>query len=376
MYGATSLPPPDFDLRQIERARVLRLADRALEQAPLPLTSLRAPRSPGSPHDYYSEGDYWWPNPNDPTGPYIQRDGYSNPEKFVAHRDALIRLSLLVPALTAAWRLTGEPRYASHAVQHLAAWFVTAESRMNPRLDYAQAIVGRNRGRGIGIIDTLHLVEVARAAELLRSAGAKIYPVDTQAAVADWFGQYLHWLNTSENAKAEKAEKNNHGSCWLLQCLQFAQLSGAREWRNTARERFTQVLLPQQIDRAGRQPLELARTKPYSYSLFNIDVLSTIAHILSQDGENLFLYQTADGCSLKQAVAYMYPYIADKAAWPYPADVEYFDQLPVRQVHLLFAGQALSQPQYLALWRKLDPDPQTGEIIRNFPIRQPLLWFA
>jgi hypothetical protein len=56
--------------------------------------------------------------------------------------------------------------------------------------------------------------------------------------------------------------------------------------------------------------------------------------------------------------------------------VEYFDQLPVRQVQLLFAGLALSEPGYLDLWRRLDPDPIAGEIIRNFPIRQPVLWVS
>jgi hypothetical protein len=41
---------------------------------------------------------------------------------------------------------------------------------MNPHLRYAQAIQGRVTGRGVGIIDTLHLVEVARAIEVLGEA--------------------------------------------------------------------------------------------------------------------------------------------------------------------------------------------------------------
>jgi hypothetical protein len=70
----------------------------------------------------------------------------------------------------------------------------------------------------------------------------------------------------------------------------------------------------------------------------------------------------------------MYPFIADKGQWPYKHDVQYWDDWPVRQPSLLFAGVALHQEKYLQLWRRLDPDPKVEEIIRNFPIRQPILW--
>src|SRR5882757_2041153 len=365
----------DLDVRRIDHDRVLRNASRALTQKPVTLTSAVSIRSPGGPHDYYSEADYWWPDPANPAGPYIRRDGYSNPANFVAHRDALIRLSVVVPALVAAWRLTGEARFADHAVLHLHAWFIAEATRMNPHLDFAQAIIGLNKGRGIGIIDTLQLVEVARAAQILRAAGASFSSAD-QFAVTRWFRDYLHWLTTSANGVNEREERNNHGSCWLLQCLVFASLTSDEDVLAMARERFKTVILPQQISPDGRQNLELARTKPYSYSLFNLDVLSTICHVLSQHGENLWQFETADGSGLRGAVAFMAPFIEDKRRWPYPPDVEYFDQLPVRQVHLLFAGLALAEPGYLDLWRRLDPDPVAGEIIRNFPIRQPVLWVS
>jgi hypothetical protein len=364
-----------LDVRRIDHDRVLRAASRALAQTPVTLTSTVSTRSPGGPHDYYSEGDYWWPDPANPSGPYIRRDGHSNPANFVAHRDALIRLSLAVPALVAAWRLTGDVRFADHAVLHLRAWFIAETTRMNPHLNFAQAITGLNKGRGIGIIDTLQLVEVARAAHILRAASASFSSED-QSAVTQWFRDYLHWLTTSANGVSERDERNNHGSCWLLQCLEFASLTGDEDVIAMARERFKTVILPQQISPDGRQNLELARTKPYSYSLFNLDVLSTIGHVLSQHGENLWQFETAGGSGLRRAVAFMAPYIEDKRRWPYPPDVEYFDQLPVRQVQLLFAGLALPEPGYLDLWRRLDPDPTTGEIIRNYPIRQPVLWIS
>src|SRR5262249_22704280 len=158
---------------------------------PLTIIATQSPRSAGGRHDYFSEGDYWWPEPQNPRGPYIQRDGLTNPDNFVAHRQALIRLSVQMPALTAAWTLTHDARFADRAADHLRAWFVDEATRMNPNLQYAQAIHGRATGRGTGIIDTLHLVEVARAASVLERWGRR--PKAESTAVRRWFAEYLAW---------------------------------------------------------------------------------------------------------------------------------------------------------------------------------------
>ena len=81
-------------------------------------------RGAGGKHDYFSEADYFWPDPKNPDGPYIQRDGMSNPNNLVDHCCLLMRLSLQVPELTAAWRITREQPYAVHTVRHLRAWFI------------------------------------------------------------------------------------------------------------------------------------------------------------------------------------------------------------------------------------------------------------
>ena len=77
----------------------------------------------------------------------------------------MVRLSELVGTLTSAYLITEDERYAAHAVTHLEAWFVQSSTKMNPSLLYGQAIQGRYKGRSIGIIDTLHLAEVARSAK-------------------------------------------------------------------------------------------------------------------------------------------------------------------------------------------------------------------
>ena len=360
------------DVAAIERNRVVRSAERYLLEQPVTITACRAERSAGGPHDYYSEADYFWPDPADPSGPYINRDGITNPDNFVAHRHALIRFSMQMPALTAAWLLGRHESYAQHAARHLRAWFLDPATRMNPNLQYAQAVRGRVTGRSYGIIDTIHLVEVARAIPFLRDA--KVLTADEHAQLVAWFADYLRWLTRSSPGTQERDAQNNHGTCWVMQVAQFARFTADRELADFCVERYKSVLVPSQIAADGSLPLELKRTKPYSYCLFNLDAFATICQILSTARTDLWNFQLADGRGLRRALAFMFPYIAAKETWPYPPDVQYFDQFPVRQPSLLFAGLAYAQHAYLDLWRKLNPDPDVIEVLRNYPIRQPVLW--
>ncbi len=192
------------------------------------ITAYPTRRSAGKLHDFYSQADYSWPNPNDPNGPYINRDGQSNPENFDEHRKVMVAFSIQVPALTAAWILTGQSRYGRKACEHLRAWFVTSETRMNPNLEFAQAVQGVSTGRSYGIIDTLHLVEVARAASFLTP---KLLRSQDTAAVKGWFASYLDWLCNSVHGKAERDTTNNHAYCWALQVAEFARLVGDQQIR-------------------------------------------------------------------------------------------------------------------------------------------------
>lgn len=365
---------PQADLADFERAEVLATAKECLNESPVTITSASSPRSAGGKHDYFSEGDYWWPDPKDPNGPYIQRDGMSNPENFTAHRHALIRLGVQVPALTAAWILNRDRRYASHAVEHLRAWFLNSDTLMNPNLQYAQAIHGRTTGRGTGIIDTIHLVEVARSVPHLSDSKAL-----TQAesdGIKKWFTEYLEWMTTSKNGQEERDAKNNHGTWWVAQAAEFARLTDDEKTTAYCRDRYKTVLIPHQVTADGSLPEELRRTKPYNYCLFNLAGYSTICQTLSTAQENLFTFALEDGRGYGKAMAFMFPFIQNKASWPHPADVEYFQYWPIRQPTLLFAGLGLSHPEYIKLWRTLPPEPKVEEIIRNNPIRQPLLWVS
>jgi len=361
-----------LDMIALERSRILSAADKYLKERPITITASSSPRSAGGKHDFFSEGDYWWPDPKDPSGPYIQRDGMTNPDNFVEHRRALMRLSVQVPGLTAAWMITGKKAYADKAAEHLRAWFINDDTRMNPNLQYAQAIKGITIGRGIGIIDTVHLVEVARAVEVLERS--RSLSATDLAGIKKWFADYLEWMTTSKNGLEEREAKNNHGTCWVMQAAAFAHLTGNKDLLNYCRTRFKTVIVPNQMEKDGSFPQELRRTKPYGYSLFNLEAMTTIAQILSTAEDDLWKFKTADGRGIGSAMQFMYPFIRDKKTWSKTADVMYFDDWPMRQSSLLFAGIALDRPEYIETWKRLPADSSVEEVVRNFFIRQPVLW--
>ncbi len=351
---------------------ILKNAEWAMSQSPQTVTDFRCERSAGGIHDFYSEGDYWWPDPENPDGPYIRKDGETNPDNFVEHRLAMIRFSKVVGSLASAYLVTGNEDYVRHAFVHVTAWFSDTTTMMNPNLSYAQAIKGITTGRGIGIIDTIHLMEVAQG--ILRMQNADCVDKDQLQAAKKWFSDYSQWLTTSKNGIDEMNAENNHGTCWVMQLASFAKLVGDEDKLDFCKIRYKNILLPQQLAADGSFPREISRTKPYGYSLFNLDAMTTVCQILSTSDDNLWNYTTSTGLNIKQAVDFMFPYIKNKQEWTLEQDVMYWNDWPVAQPALIFAAEAYNNEAYFDLWKSLDHAPVVAEVERNLPIRNPLIW--
>lgn len=365
-------PSMKGEIMQTLRQQVLNKAAWAMQQEPVTVTAAVSSRSAGGPHDFYSEGDYWWPDPVSVDSPYIQRDGMTNPDNFVAHRQAMIRLSQVVGALASAYRITGDEKYVRQALRHCKAWFVDTATMMNPNLLYAQAIKGRATGRGIGIIDTIHFMEVVQG--LLVMEEAKSMDKELLAATRDWFARYLQWLTTHKYGKDEMNAENNHGTCWVMQVAAFAKFTGNKTMLEFCRDRYRQVLLPNQMAADGSFPREIKRTKPYGYSIFNLDAMATICQVLSTKEDDLWAFATPDGRSIKKGIEYLYPFIATKDKWPHKQDVMYWDNWPVAQPFLVFGANAYDNRDWFATWKALDHELVVEEVIRNVPVRNPVIW--
>ncbi len=170
----TRLAAGDRSLQPALEALVAR-ADRALKTKPPSVIHKTKPGASGDPHDYASQAPYFWPDPNSSNGlPYIARDGRVNPESRTEASDQQ-RVELLgqtVEPLALAYYFTGKEIYAEHAASCLRAWFLDPATRMNPNMNQAQAVPGKNTGRGIGIIEAGGIIEAADAAGLL--AGSRV----------------------------------------------------------------------------------------------------------------------------------------------------------------------------------------------------------
>jgi hypothetical protein len=356
----------------ILKKQILAEAAWAMKQEPVTVTASFSSRSAGGRHDFFSEADYFWPDPKNPDGPYINRDGMTNPDNFVEHRKAMIRFSKIIGALASAYKITGDEKYVKQAVIHLKAWFINSETLMNPNLLYAQAVKGQYTGRNYGIIDTIHLMEVAQGVIVMESA--KAMDPKTASGVKKWFAEYTNWLMTSKPGIQEKLTKNNHSTCWAMQVASFAKLCNNQVVLDSLRTRYETVLLPNQMATDGSFPLEMSRSKPYGYSIFNLDAMTMLCQILSTPKDNLWNFETADGKSIKKGITYLYPFIADKSKWNLKPDVMYWDNWPVSQPFLLFGANTFDENAWFSTWKKLDHNPQVEEVIRNLPIRHPLIW--
>ncbi len=333
------------------------------------IVTARSAYSQGTANDFYSEADYWWPVSSAPGSPYASRDGLSNPACFNRHRQLLLRMSCHAAGLAEAFLDRHDRRFIRRAAEIFDAWFVTPETAMRPHLKYAQAIRGRCAGRNFGVIDTIHLAEVALVAELL----APELPERISNGVRNWFRSYLQWLCESELGRAERHTNNNHAVCWYLQSAAFARLTGDQARLAEFRHDFQHILLAQ-IAPDGSLPEELARSKPYGYSLFTTEAFAGLAALLSTPRENFFFTAGPHGQRLADCMEYIVPYIVDKSSWPRPPDVLYDHCWPSRQAALYLAAEFMQRPDYRTVWEKLPEPRPVFELFRNLPIRHPRLW--
>jgi hypothetical protein len=304
------------DVRALADLKKLRAAaDRALEVGPFSVVHKNIAPPSGDKHDYMSMAPYWWPDPGKPDGlPYIRRDGEVNPEiKKVPDHDDLGRMVDAVETLALAHHFTGDEKYAERAALLLRTWYLDPATRMNPHLRYAQAIRGVNDGRGIGIIETRSMSRAVDAVGLL--AGAHAWTPADQRALVAWFSAYLDWLLASDHGRDEADELNNHGTMYDVQAASFALFVGRKEVARDVLAAVGEKRIAVQIEPDGRQPLELARTKAWSYSTGNLTGLMALARLGEQADVDLWNYETGDGRSIRRALEFLTPFAAGEQQW-------------------------------------------------------------
>jgi hypothetical protein len=236
-------------------------ADKALKAGPFSVMDKKDVPPSGDKHDYTSLAPYFWPDPTKPDGkPYIRKDGEVHPGRHEqGDTDAMGRMCSAVKSLAYGRYFTGDERYAEHAAVLLRAWFLDEKTRMNPNLNYAQAVPGQSDGRGIGIIDTVCLIDFVDAVGLL--AGSKAWTAADQKGIEAWFGQFVSWLQESKNGRDEARAGNNHGTWYDAQLSVYALFAGKADVAKKVLAE-SHARIDKQIEPDGRQPLELLLDEP------------------------------------------------------------------------------------------------------------------
>ncbi len=326
--------------------RLRKEADNALKAGPFSVVNKSRTPPSGDKHDYLSLAPYYWPNPDTKDGlPYVSKDGQRNPSARIGtDSPAQGRMSSSVQTLALAFYLTGEEAYARHAAKLLRVWFIDPATRMNPNLNYAQGIPGITAGRSFGIIDTVGLIGVVDAAGLLESSSA--WSSEDRKAMTTWFEGYLDWFKTSKLGQQEGKATNNHGTWYDTQVVALALYVGqdglARDTLEAAKHRRIDA----QIEPDGSQPRELARTRSFGYSIYNLRALFTLASLGDRVGVDLWHYRTPDGRSIRAAFDVVAPYADPNKTWPHKE--LHFDRselLPLLQ----HAALVFDEPRYREL---------------------------
>jgi alginate lyase len=328
-------------------------ADELLNKKPTSVIDKAFTPASGDKHDYMSQAPYFWYDSTKPNGlPYMRKDGVRNPEinKITDHR-FLGDLDNTCRTLTLAWYCTGEKKYAAKATALLQHWFINEATKMNPNLNFAQAIPGINNGRGIGIIETIALTGIADAVVLLK--GANTLTEKDNNAIQQWYTQYLNWMLTSKNGNEEHAAKNNHGTWFYVQAIDFALFTGntvkAKELIDEAKKR-----MDSQINKEGKMQLELDRTNGLGYSTFNLQAWFKVATLAQQTGTNLWQYVNQQGAGIRTALDWLIPYALGQKTWTYQQIGEY----KKNNIYtlLLQAAAVYNDPKYTALAKQLDSE--------------------
>jgi len=325
---------------------LLAAAERAMVMTPLSVMQKHMMPPSGNKHDYMSYAPYYWPDPTKPGGlPYINRDGEMNPASRVDHDGLRIQATTdAVEALSLAHYFSGDSKYSVRAGELLRTFFLDSATRMNPNLEYGQAIPGVTVGRGIGLVDTRILPQLVDAVSLLR--GAPGWSEADNAAFTEWCRQFLTWMRQSKNGNDEHKAANNHGTWYDAQVVALALFTGDTALARKVLIDDTRRRIGEHIQPDGSQPRELARTRPIHYTVFNLDPYTQLAEMAPRVGVDLWNYEAPSGGSLRRALAFVAPYTDTAVKWSKPDIVPVtFDDFmrPLVRGYAQFADVALAR---------------------------------
>ena len=360
-FGGLSAQPRFWNIEKLNKAKlenpalvaqIVKDADKLLKKKISSVVDKVKPAPSGDLHDYISCAPYYWPDPANPTGPYIRRDGESNKAVLTPDKKNLGSLIYDVVQLSLAYQLTSDEKYAAKAVENLRIWFLNPATRMNPNLNFGQTIYGRlgGKGRGAGMIETYRFVELLDGVELLKKS-----PSFTETDLKNlkkWFDEYLQWMMSSEVGNQEYNAQNNHGTSFDIQAIRYALFVGKEDIARKYLNDFPVRRLFAQIEPDGKQPAELVRTKALHYSVFNLIHLLDICFIAKTMDVDLYNLISEDGRSISKALEFVAQFAGKpKSSFPYQ-QISDWDGAQKKLSLQLYRADILSQRPIFEIYYK------------------------
>lgn len=301
--------------------------------------------------DYISLSRYWWPDTTKADGlPYVRHDGKVNPQiNDYASEKALVKMANGVDCLSMLYYVTGKQEYAQHCVRYLRAWFTDSITGMNPNLTYSQIIPGRTKLRGTGILDGRHLCRALCMSSLLESYDG--WTKDDRRKLRQWAEAFRFWLENSTQGQMEHQAKNNHGIWYDVTHMELLAFLNDTEQLRVVLHQDLMGKLDKQIAEDGSLPQELARTLSLHYSTFVCEAVLQASFMAQGIGENIWNMKTPSNKSVKDVVAYLYPYYKNPAKWTH-RQIKAFDVQRATPI-LVEVGTALQKKEYIQLANQL-----------------------
>jgi hypothetical protein len=296
-----------------------------------------------------SAAPYWWPNPKTKDGlPWIRKDGKKNKEWMKLFPDDVWakEMPVQVYELALYYFYSGDEKYATKAVKFLHDWLINPDKKMNPNMNFGQAVYGKDDIRDNVLLETRVWTRIPDATLLLRASPSYTNVID--AGVKKWFTEYINWILTSRSGPANVSEKNknNPATVGYSQLVVFSAFTGqdelAKKWINKTKN----YLIPNQINLKGEQVNEITRTRALHYSTRNIWALFIIAQTAMYYDMNDVWTAQADKTkgSLKLAADFLFPYWVSPSNWPYKQIDEFNKEDSMEGLPLAYAGY--KDPKY------------------------------
>ena len=311
--GDPSIPP---EAKAIA-TKIVKEADKRMGTPVITITGNENLQASKDPHDYFSIGRYFWHDPSKPDGlPWINRDGETNPDAVKASDEKMLgEMIHAAEYLSLAYFLTGNEKYAVEAARFLRGFFLDPETKMNPHLNYGQSVPGKAAGRGSGLIDTRGFMSLPDVLKLLEKSPA--WTAKDRDEIKSWWTVYGDWMQTSKIGLDEKKAMNNHGAAYDVQLAAVLVMASKPEEAKKVLGESLSTRLDAHITPEGKQPRELARTKSWSYSCFNLKNICKGGVMAQALGVPFWDHQGPEGKgSLKKAMLFLVPFLKNPESWP------------------------------------------------------------